>query len=114
MSILMKERDYVPDGAGSVSSARGGEAVISDVLFRLSARRGGFALMPGFGSRMYRLRSEKPSARTALARQYAVEALSDLEDVAVTDAAVSVSGDKLLIRVDLAWQGQALAVELEG
>lgn len=113
MSILLKNKDYAPDGGGSVTAVEGGEAILCDVLFRLNARRGSFPLMPQFGSRMYRLRGEKPSARTALARQYAVEALSDLEDVAVTDAAVSVSGDRLLIRVDLLWQGQALSVELE-
>ncbi len=113
MSILLKGRDYVPDGKGSVVCAQGGDAVICDVLFRLGTRRGSFVLQPQFGSRMYRLRHEKPSARTALARQYAVEALSDLEEVAVTDAAVTVSGDRLLIRVELLWQGQALAVELE-
>lgn len=113
MSILLKNKDYAPDGGGSVTAVEGGEAILCDVLFRLNARRGCFPLMPEFGSRMYRLRGEKPSARTALARQYAVEALSDLEDVAVTDAAVSVNGDRLLIRVDLLWQGQALSVELE-
>ena len=92
----------------------GGSAILSDVLFRLTARRGGFALMPEFGSRMYLLRGEKPSVRTPLARQYAVEALADLEDVSVADAAVTTDGSKLLIHVDLIWQGQPLAVELEG
>lgn len=114
MSILMKEGDYIPDGQGSVLSVSGGEAVICDVLFRLCARRGGFPLMPELGSRMYRLGRERPSARTLLARQYAVEALSGLDDVAVTDAAVSTVGDGLLVRVYLLWQGRALTVELEG
>lgn len=113
MSILLKGRDYVPNGEGSVVCAQGGDAVLCDVLFRLSVRRGSFPLQPELGSRMYRLRHERPSARTALARQYAVEALRELEEVAVTDADVSVSGDRLLIRVELLWQGQALAVELE-
>lgn len=114
MSILLEQRDYVPDGMGGVTALSGSGAILNDVLFRLSARRGGFALLPEFGSRMYRLREEKPSARTALARQYAVEALSGMEDVTVTDAAVTVSGGTLHIRVELLWQGQALAVELEG
>ena len=114
MSILLKDRDYQPDGSGSVAAVEGMEAVLADVLFRLSARRGSFPLMPQLGSQMHRLRWEKPSARTALARQYAVEALSELEEIAVTDAAVTPVGDQLHIRVDLLWQGQALAVELEG
>lgn len=114
MSILLENQDYVPDGEGSVSSVSGGDAILSDVLFRLTARRGSFVLLPEFGSRMYLLRGEKPSARTLLARQYAVEALADMEDIAVTDAAVTTEGEKLLIHVELTWQGQSLAVELEG
>lgn len=114
MSILLEHRDYAPDGAGSVASVSGGSALLSDVLFRLTARRGGFALLPEFGSRMHTLRNEKPSERPALARQYAAEALADMEDVTVTDASVTDSGERLTIRVELAWQGEPLAVELEG
>lgn len=114
MSILLERRDYVSDGVGSIASVNGGSALLSDVLFRLTARRGGFALLPEFGSRMYTLRNEKPSQRSALARQYAAEALVDLKDVTVTDASVTDSGERLTIRVELAWQGEPLAVELEG
>lgn len=112
--MLIRNGDYVPDGQGSVLSAGGGDAAICDVLFRLSARRGGFPLMPELGSQMHRLRWEKPSARTALARRYAVEALSGLVGVAVTDAGVTVAGDRLLVQVELLWQGEPLTVELEG
>ena len=112
MSIQMDQKDYVADG-GTVASASGGSALLSDVLFRLSARRGGFVLLPEFGSRMYLLRREKPSARAALARQYAAEALADLTDVEVTDAAVSAEGEVLRVQVKLTRQGEPLAVELE-
>ena len=114
MSILLKNGDYVPDETGSVLSVSGSEAVICDVLFRLSARRGGFPLLPELGSRLYSLRNEKPSARGALARQYAVEALSDLSDVTVADVGVTPAGGRLHIRVELLWQGRPLTVELEG
>lgn len=113
MSILLDNRDYVKDGAGSVASVSGSGAVLSDALFRLSARRGGFPLLPGLGSRMYLLGQAKPSARPALARQYAVEALAGMEDIEVTGAAVAAHGDGLEVRVELTWQGEALAVELE-
>lgn len=112
MSIQMDQKDYVADG-GTVASVSGGSALLSDVLFRLSARRGGFVLMPEFGSRMHLLRREKPSARAALARQYAVEALAALTDVEVTDAAVSAEGEVLRVQVELTRQGEPLAVELE-
>jgi phage gp46-like protein len=112
MSIQMDRKDYVAEG-GSVASVSGGSALLSDILFRLSARRGGFVLLPEFGSRMHLLRHEKPSARAALARQYAVEALAELTDVEVTDAAVTAVGEGLLVQVELCWQGEPLAVELE-
>lgn len=113
MSILLENRDYVPDGTGSVRSVEGAEAVLSEALFRLTARRGGFAPLPELGSRMYLLRNEKPSRRPALARQYAAEALAGLDEVSVTDAAVTAGGGAVHIRVELAWQGQPLTVELE-
>lgn len=112
MSIPMEQKDYGTDG-GSVASVRGGNALLSDVLFRLSARRGGFALMPEFGSRMHLLRREKPSVRSALALQYAAEALEELSELAVTGAHVTEEGERLRVRVELSWQGEPLAVEWE-
>lgn len=109
----MNHKDYAPDGAGSVASAEGGNHILNDILFRLTARRGGFTLLPELGSRMYLLPSAKPSQRAALARQYAAEALADLPDVTVNDAAVTLSEQGLLIRVELIRQGRALSVELE-
>ena len=113
MSLLLKNRDYISDDRGSVASVSGGEALLNEVLFRLTARRGGFPLMPELGSRLHLLRNEKPSERGTLAARYAAEALSGL-DVAVTGAAVTAAGDGLHIRVDLTWQGETLTVEVEG
>lgn len=112
MSIQMDRKDYVAEG-GTVASVGGSSALLSDVLFRLSARRGGFVLLPELGSRMHLLRHEKPSARDALARQYAVEALAELTDVEVTDVGVAAADEGLLVQVELTWHGEPLAVELE-
>lgn len=109
----MEQKDYAADGSGSVASATGGSAVLNDILFRLTARRGAFPLLPEFGSKMYLLQREKPSRRTALARQYAAEALGELTNVTVTDAAVIPREDGIAVRVELVWQGEALSVELE-
>lgn len=114
MSLLLKNRDYTSNEQGSVTSVSGGEALLNEVLFRLSARRGAFPLMPELGSRLYLLRNEKPSDWGTLAGQYAAEALADLDGVTVTGAAVTAEGDRLNIRVTLTWQGEALTVELEG
>lgn len=112
MSIEMEQKDYVAR-EGRVVSLSGGSALLGDVLFRLSARRGGFVLMPEFGSRMYLLSRERPSARAALARQYAAEALTELTDLEVTDARVTETGAGLLVQVELSRAGELLTVELE-
>ena len=109
MSLLLRERDYVADGNGGVAVVGDGEALLNEVLFRLAARRGSFPFLPELGSRMDRLRREKPSAWEALARQFAVEALDGL-DVAVTDAEVRQERDALTVTVKLLWQGEQLSV----
>ena len=65
---------------------------------------------------MERLRREKTSGREILAKQFAVEALDDMEDVTVTDTMVRQEGDRLWVSVSLLWQGEQLsvAVQLEG
>lgn len=116
MSLLLKDRDYVADGNGGVAVVRDGESLLNEALFRLTARRGSFPFLPELGSRMEGLRREKPSAWGALARQFAVEALDDLADVTVTDAAVRLERDALMVTVGLLWQGEQLSVtaQLEG
>ena len=116
MSLLLKDRDYAADGNGGVAAVQGGEALLNEVLFRLTVRRGSFPFLPGLGSQMDRLRREKPSSWQVLVRQFAVEALSDLTDVAVTGASVRREGDALMVAVRLLWQGEQMSVtaQLEG
>lgn len=110
MSLLLKNRDYAADGNGGVAALQDGEALIGEVLFRLTARRGSFPFLPELGSRMYQLRREKPSGWDSLALQFAAEALAGLEDVAVTGARVSQEKDTLEVGVELLWQGERLWV----
>lgn len=116
MSLLLKDRDYVADGNGGVAVARDGEALVNEALFRLTARRGSFPLLPELGSRMYQLRREKPSAWGTLARQFAVEALAGLDGVTVTGAEARQERDVLAVTAELLWQGTPLSVtaRLEG
>ncbi len=115
MSLLLKNRDYAVEG-GALASVDGGEALLSEVLFRLAVRRGSFPFLPELGSRMYLLRREKPSAWADLAAQYAAEALADLTDLSVTGAKVTRTGDDLSADIFLLWQGEELTVtaQLEG
>lgn len=116
MSLLLKDRDYVADGNGGVSVVRDGDELLAEVLFRLTARRESFPFLPELGSRMYLLRRSRPSEWDSLALQYAVEALEDLDDVAVTGARVSREDDALWVSVALLWRGIRLSVtaQLEG
>lgn len=112
MSLLMEHRDYVKVG-GAVAGVSGGEAVVNEVLFRLTARRGSYPLMPQLGSRLYLLSREKPSDWQVLARRYAEEALAELSDLTVKKANVTQSGGRLWVEVDLEWRGEPLSVECE-
>ena len=98
------EGDYVPDGVGGVQRLSGGEEVLARVLFRLTARRGSFPFLPELGSRLRQVLREKPSARQALAMQYAAEALKEEPGLKVT--AAELDGERLTVRLD--WQGEAL------
>ena len=113
MSLLLRNRDYARDGNGGVTVVSGGEALLNEALFRLTARRGSFPFLPRLGSRMGELRREKPSDWDALARQFAVEALDGLQEVTVIGVRVRRDQDALLVMTDLLWQGEALTVQWE-
>ena len=116
MSLLLKNRDYASDGNGGVAVVQGGDELLGEVLFRLTARRDSFPFLPALGSQMHLLRRTKPSERNYLALQYAVEALDGLTEVTVTGASVRQEGDALWVSVELLWQGTGLTVSarLEG
>ncbi len=116
MSLLLKDRDYVADGNGGVTVVREVEALLNEVLFRLTARRGSFPFLPKLGSRMERLRREKASAWEELAQQFAVEALDEMDEVTVTGVSLRQEGDRLWVSVYLLWRGEQLSVtaQLEG
>ena len=46
MELKIKDRDYVADGAGGLVRVSGWDELLERVLFKLSVRRGSFALAP--------------------------------------------------------------------
>ena len=60
MALLLKDRDYALNEAGELATVTGAEALLGEVLFRLTARRESFPFLPELGSRLYLLRGEKP------------------------------------------------------
>lgn len=116
MELLIRNGDYIPDGAGSLCRVSGEEEVLARVRYRLTARRGGLPFLPRLGSRLYLLLREKPGARQALAEQYVAEALAEEEELAVTEVLLTQEGDRADLTVRLAWRGTPLSatVTLKG
>ena len=101
--------EYVPDGVGGLQVLDGAQEVLARVLFRLMARRGAFPFLPNLGSRLYQVLREKPSARQALASQYAAEALEEETDVRLVETVwqETENGAQVVVRLD--WKGEELA-----
>ena len=111
MERILKNGDYVPDGAGSLRSVSGGEEALARALFRLTARRGALPFLPGLGSRLFELPREKPSARQALAEQYVAEALGE-ENVSVQSVELQQQGEGGVLTVKLLWRGETLTGQI--
>ena len=112
MELKLIRGDYVPDQKGGVVRCADSEALLCRVLFRLTAHRGQFPLLPELGSRLYLLGRESPAGRLAAARQYAVEALAQ-EPVSVTDLSLSPAGQgRMDVTILLDCQGSELVVTL--
>ena len=110
MEIRLRDGDYLPDGLGGVERCDGGEALLQRALYRLTAHRGQFPLLPSLGSRLYLLGRESVPQRPAAARLYVAEALAE-EEVTVEDVTVSPAGDgRTQVAVRLAHRGEILSV----
>lgn len=112
MEIKLVQGDYVPDGLGGVRRCKGSDALLQRVLYRLTAHRGQFPLLPQLGSQLYLLGREPAASRTSAAMKFAAEALAD-EDVEVTDVTLSPAGEgRIQVAVMLEYQGEDLSILL--
>ena len=64
---MVRNGDYVSDGAGGFLRAEGTDELLQRVLWKLSIPRGSFPLLPALGSELHRLPRCEP-ARPAQAR----------------------------------------------
>lgn len=113
MELFLENGDYTPDGKGGFVRAVGGDELLQRVLFKLTARRGGFPLLPELGSRLYTLPGHKPGEWAILARQYVSEALSGEAELTVAEVTVTPAGSGAAVEVTLDYRGETLAVTLE-
>lgn len=112
MELMLRGGDYVTDEMGSIRTVEGAEELLQRVLFKLSARRGGFPLLPELGSQLYRLSGVKPGQRPVLARQYVAEALADEEELEITDVILTEEEGLGRLKVLLLWNGASFTIEI--
>ena len=106
MELKIKDRDYVADGAGGLVRVSGWDELLERVLFKLSVRRGSFALMPELGSKLHLLWRGKGERRAAAAEEHVAEALADEEGLSVTGVELAEKGGLLELRVLLRYEGE--------
>jgi len=99
MELRLENGDYVRSGH-TLESVTGAEELAQRLMLRLRARRGGFALRPDYGSRLYTLPGLLPGARETSARAFVAEALSGedacLEALKLTETANGITVDMVL------------------
>ena len=100
MELKIKDRDYVADGAGGLVRVSGWDELLERVLFKLSVRRGSFALAPELGSKLHLL------WRATAAKQYAAEALADEEGLSVMGVELAEKNGFLELRVLLRYENE--------
>lgn len=111
MELKLVNGDYALSGGGGFSRAYGVDALPNRILFRLTARRGGFELMPDMGSLLWLL----PSKPRSLWQQYAWSAVAEaLEQEPVTLTAVTVEerNGRLFVAAELKYMDETVVAEV--
>lgn len=96
MELRLVNGKYVTAAQGGFETVSGSAELAQRIEMKLCARRGGFALMPQFGSRLYLLPAVRASEREAAARQYIAEALADEPQVELDAITLTYVGDSVL------------------
>lgn len=109
MELKLVNGTYVPGAGGRLRRVTGAEETAQRVMMKLTARRGGFAPLPDYGSALHTLfRTAKPSAYQTAAMRYIAEALADEPEVTVTDVEVIRTGEESL-RVEVGFTVSGVA-----
>lgn len=103
--------DYTLSGGGGFCRCYGVQGLLSRVLFRLTARRGGFELMPDMGSQLWLLPSKPRSMWQRYAWAAVAEALAD-EPVTVTDVTVEEKSGCLTVTTQLQYEDEDIIAEV--
>ena len=112
MEIQLFDGDYVRSGSG-VKELGGTDEMLERIAFRLKARRGGFALLPEFGSRLYELARIKKSERRLAAEQFIRQAMADETDVDIRSIRVEEEAGVMKIDLELICDGGEYSMQVE-
>lgn len=111
--LQLRNGDYVPNTRGGFVRLEGMDALRMQALFRLQCRRGSFPGRLELGSRLWELRTAKPSARRGLAMAYCAEALRGMP-LTVRELQLTEPEPGLLqLRVQLQYQNETRWEELQ-
>jgi phage baseplate assembly protein W len=89
MELKLENGGYVPARYLDLAAVSGAEELAQRIVMKLTARRGGFAPLPDYGSRLYLLMQTRPSERMGAARQYVAEALADESGIELESISLS-------------------------
>ena len=111
MELKLENGGYVPARYLDLATVSGAEELAQRIVMKLTARRGGFAPLPDYGSRLYALGAVKAGQREAAARQYIAEALSGETGVALTELAMDELDGALTLKLTFAAGDGSVEVE---
>ena len=99
MELKLVDGAYAAGKYSWLAEVSGDEETAQRIAMKLTARRGGFAPLPEYGSRLYALPQLKPSQRQAAAKQYIAEALEGETDAALTGMSMAAEDGRLSLKL---------------
>ena len=112
MDTLLTHGDHATDARGIPVSITGTDELLQRVLLRLIVRRGSFKYDKDLGSELYRLSRDTSSATRRAALSYVREALSTLPQLSVVDVDIRTERERMLITVELSYEGSRYLLEI--
>jgi hypothetical protein len=112
MELKLTNGGYTPSPIDGLKTVSGAQELGQRVLMRLCARRGGFALMPEYGSRLHLLCGARPSRRELTARQYIAEALTQERGLTLENVFLSEPDEsgQIDLKADFTYEGEAFSL----
>ena len=113
MAMRLVDGDYVPDVWGGFETVSGEERLLQRIFFKLTARRGGFPLLPELGSRLHTIFREPASARKSAAEMYVREALEDENGLELQSLKLTTSEGQCSLDMTFSYSGGDLSMNMD-